>query len=89
MIQSYMSDGWDWVGWDGYHSVLINATNTRNVDNIILKKHPITRKNVDALVNIVLNVEVLLQRPRDKLAKEDLSLTVAEKDHYIKDFYQH
>ena len=72
-----------------YASVLKNATKTRNVDNILLKKHPITRKNVDALVNIVLNVEVLLQRPRDKLAKEDLSLTVAKKDQYIKDFYQH
>ena len=74
-----------------YASVLKNATKTRNVDNILLKKHPITKKNVDidALVNIVLNVEVLFQRPRDKLAKEDLSLTVAKKDQYIKDFYQH
>ena len=69
--------------------MLKNATKTRNVDNILLKKHPITRKNVDALVNIVLNVEVLLQRPSDKLAKEDLSLAVAKKDQYIKDFYQH
>ena len=69
--------------------MLKNATKTRNVDNILLKKHPITRKNVDVLINIVLNVEVLLQRPSDKLAKEDLSLAVAKKDQYIKDFYQH
>ena len=66
--------------------MLKNATKTRNVDNILLKKHPITRKNVDALVNIVLNVEVLLQRPSDKLAKEDLSLAVAKKDQNIKEF---
>ena len=66
--------------------MLLNATNKRNVDNMILKKHPITRKNVDALVNIVLNVEVLLQRPSDKLAKEDLSLAVAKKDQNIKEF---
>ena len=66
--------------------MLKNATKTRNVDNILLKKHPITRKNVDVLINIVLNVEVLLQRPSDKLAKEDLSLAVAKKDQYLKDF---